>query len=500
METPLSLFIREYNVIAVFIFLGSVAFSIFFNDRKFFKFGFVLFLVLTAAYLPRNLFIFFFLLLFIVQLYSGKASAKERLIYYLFLLPFIPMSLAQKVPFPGLEQLITLNYPRALNLIVLLPIFLNMIAKPERGLFLKQADKYVILFFAYLFLLAFRATTFTNSFRIAFNLFVDYFLIYFVISRATTEIEDFEKLFESMIFIGFIFAMIGIFETIKGWNLYVALFEIPGVEGGGNFYTQRSGFLRATGPLMGPIIFGTYLYIMIGFLIFLKYVKQKVKIISFILIIGLFFFAIFCTFSRGPLLGAFVFFVIFAMLQGRKIAKALSILPIVFFLLMLSPIGETIISTLPFIGRSDQGSIEYRKILWQNSLKVIERSAWFGNDLFQDEPEIEELTKRGGNIGSGKGADIVNSYIGIALRHGLIGLALFMFLILATLLNLWRGIRSAAEEDAAILGKILFSLLVSVLVSMATVSMVSMLPIYLWLLLAFSNGYAHIIKLKRSTA
>lgn len=487
----LPLFIREYIVIAGFIIIGTFGFYFSFKKRIFLTWGRLLFLVITAACFSKNFFVFAFFLFWLTKLFIPKKTVITRIGYYLLLLPLAPPNIFQHVPFPGLEQLFTLTYPRLLHIFILLPIFMTYTKKPQKSLFSYPLDKYVVLFFLYTFIMGFRDATLTNGFRMGFNWFVDFFILYFVISRAIDESDNFKELFKPMIFVASILAIINIFETLKYWHVYSSIM-VNLSEGGRVGYLSRLGHLRAYGSFGDPIVSGTYLAVMMGLIVFLQYLSSKQHKTLLGLLMGLFFVAIFSTMSRGPLIFiALFFFVFFALIRG----KALKLIPILFamgFVFLFLPIADVTMSSLPFIGKKAQNTIEYRKILWANSIKVAKRSPLTGSNTYLEEPEMKELKKYGGKL-IGGGIDVVNSYLQILLSHGIIGIAIFVLICVATLSNLWRALFRCNCENTVVLGKVLFSISSALLVTIATVSMISFLPFYFWCIIGLCSGYTSVV-------
>jgi O-antigen ligase len=485
------LFIREYIVIAGLIIIATFAFYAFFKKRNLLKWGQLILLVLSSAYFSGNVFVTIGFLLVLLHFFMPKKSMAIKVGYYFLLLPLIPLGFSQSIPFPGLEKLFVISYSRALTLFILLPLFLSFVLHPKKGLFSLPFDKYVILYFAYIFIIGFRDTTFTDAFRGGFNLFIDFFIPYFVVSRVMTSAEDAETIFRPMMLIAFILALMAIFETLKGWHMYVSLRDISqGFTTIG--YGRRLGMLRASGSFLSPIIFGVYFSIMISFLIFLRYCAPHKKMIYFNLTAAIFFTAILCTISRGPLVSIVVFFFVFILLERKRSLRLVPIALAIIFALFLSPLSNITLSTLPFIGEKQQRTIQYRQRLWTNSLKVIKRSPLTGSNTFMEEPEIQELRKHGGAMRKGR-VDIVNSFLMIILNHGIIGVTLFALILIHSLYNLLKASFIARDEKETILCKTLFSIIMAMVATLATVSTVSFLAHYLWALFGLTAGCIHMV-------
>lgn len=491
MKSIFSVAINEYIAISGCIFVGTTLIFLTFKDRKSIGHGILLVLVLTAAYFTRNFLLFIALLFPIVRFSLSGKTTVEKIAYYFLLLPLIPMDVAQIIPFPGLQRLININYPKALNIFIILPIFLGILSNPKAVSCGHRLDKYVILYFGFLFIIEFTKNTFTNSFRHVFEQFINYFIVYFVLSRLAREPSDFNKYFKFAIHISVILALVGIVEVVRTWRLFGTMYTLPNLEVRNTIYAMRHGLLRACAS-MNNIGFGLFLSMSIGLSIFVMYFNRYFKNKYFFAIISLLFIAMLCTFARAPIVMLFVFLALFNLLVKKWRFKTILVVGVLAVALSVSPIGKKVVSALPFIGKEEQGSVKYRQLLLKKSIIVIKRSPFIGNADFQDEPEIQELALSGGGLPGGK-VDIVNSYLGIALRQGLVGLGLFILVVWLAFLQLWKAICIDKNEDTATLGKVLLSLLVAYLVAIFTVSLLDLMQLYIWALIGLSGGYAGMI-------
>jgi O-antigen ligase len=140
--------------------------------------------------------------------------------------------------------------------------------------------------------------------------------------------------------------------------------------------------------------------------------------------------------SRGPWVGTAVMIVVFIG-TGRKAVKRLMLLALAGVLalplLAVVPGGQKVLDLLPFIGTVEAENITYRQQLIDNAMIVIQRNPWLGSFDYRSTPEMQSLTQGQGII------DIVNTYIGIALSVGLIGLMLFVCFFAAVLLGIRKG-------------------------------------------------------------
>ena len=159
-------------------------------------------------------------------------------------------------------------------------------------------------------------------------------------------------------------------------------------------------------------------------------------------------------------------------------------------LLSVLPGGEKVINLLPFIGTTEKGNIDYREKLIDNSMIVIERNLWFGSRDFLDTPEMEAMRQGQGII------DIVNSYIAVALKTGVVGLALFGGFFLVTLTGIFRAMRSLADRDGEtyVLGRMLLATLLATLLIIFTVSSIAFIPLVYWSLAGMGVAYVQMVR------
>jgi O-antigen ligase len=146
---------------------------------------------------------------------------------------------------------------------------------------------------------------------------------------------------------------------------------------------------------------------------------------------------------------------------AKRLAGGLTALAVLFALMYVSPLKESVLDRLPFIGTADQETVEYRRVLAEVSWTLIQQNPFFGDPFVAS--RMESLRNGQGII------DIVNGYIYTALFNGLVGLAL---LVGFSLLALFRGFaafrQSNDDRDARTLGAALLASMVAALVYVAT--------------------------------
>lgn len=157
------------------------------------------------------------------------------------------------------------------------------------------------------------------------------------------------------------------------------------------------------------------------------------------------------------------------------------------------PGGERIINLLPYVGENENENIEYREQLIANSLIVIKRNLWFGSVDYMETPEMEAMRQGEGII------DLVNTYIQVALKAGLVGVALFASFFGFVLVGIYRAMRTIGdrEDEIYLLGRALLAALAGTLLIIFTVSSITIIPVVYWSLAGLGAGYPQLVKTRR---
>lgn len=441
--------------------------------------------ITTIAFLLPTFWLFIIAAILFLNLYA-KRQETDPITLYLLLICVIP-PLGQDIPgFGIINYFFTLNYVRLLSLVILLPAFITLLHKHDT---LRPSatlpDKLLLSFLLLTIGLQLRDTTITDTLRQAFYAFVDVFLPYFVISRSLRTLQQFRSTITALLFSASISAVIGGFEYLKHWLLYVTMsanWQI--IE---RFaYLDRGYSLRATASYGGgPIAFGYGMAIAIGLYFYCSdfiHIHSARRNALLILLMGLF-----ASLSRGPWVGAACMFLVF-LATGQHATQRmvrwgmLSVLAL--FLLPFIPGGEKLINLLPFIGHVDTGTIDYRQQLFHNGFIVIQRNLLFGSVNVLKTPEMLSMRQGQGII------DLVNSYLEIALFYGMVGLSLFSMFFITLLLRINRARRHFANmSESAILGRSLLATLSGILVIIATVSSVGIIPTLYWIIGGIGMAY-----------
>jgi O-antigen ligase len=285
-----------------------------------------------------------------------------------------------------------------------------------------------------------------------------------------------------------VLSAIGFFEFAKYWLLYVPLEHVLDVRWGYGNYQPRGANLRAQGSTGHPIALGYV--IAVGFALYLYLRSSISRSLAPIWWLGLLLLllGLVAPLSRGPWVGAAAMLVVFVA-TGPAPAAGLARLGfagmLVLPLLLLAPFGHSIVDHLPFVGTVEAENVTYRQRLLEVSIQVILENPLFGGVDVNRIEAMQEL-RADGII------DVVNTYIGIALAHGLVGLTLFAAFFIAIAVTLCRSILRLQDrgDETGLLGRALLAALVGVLIIIFTVASITIVPTIYWVLAGMCTAYA----------
>lgn len=415
-----------------------------------------------------------------------------------FILMFLVPPAQARIPGFGLmNYFFDLNYVRLLALCVLLPAFFALRRRADTlGFGRTWPDKLLAAYLIMTSLLLLRETTVTDTLRQTLYQFTDVFLPYYVASRALKNLSDFKDALLAFVLAAMAMSLIGLFEFARNWLLYSALINALGMEWEMSSYLSRGGLLRASVTTGQAIALGLVISTAIGFYLFLQEgVRSRLQQrLGALLLAG----GLFAPLSRGPWIGAAAMLMVY-IATGRSAVKRLMLLALVGVLalpvLAIVPGGQKVLDLLPFIGSVDVENITYRERLLDNSLIVIQRNLWLGAFDYRNTPEMQSMIQGEGII------DIVNTYLGVALSYGLIGLAAFAGFFATALYGIRKGMRAFPNKDDEMrrLGRALFATLAGILVTIFTVSSITVIPVVYWSVAGLGVAYAQMARnLKRS--
>jgi hypothetical protein len=455
----------------------------------------------------------------------------------------------------GIDHLIALSLPRLLSLLLLLPVWLVLRSRKDVDSFGSLwPDRFLLGYLAVYLVAQFFYDTPTNALRIGIVYsFLDIFLPYYVASRTVRSMKAFKDVVSTLALMSVVLAVIAAFEWGRRWLVYNALDNALGVDWVLSSYLFRGegGGLRAQASLGHSIVFGYTMVIGLALFAFLRpemsaprvvranttnsrasgsfggrfgtslvgvFVAVPLALLSFLrpssyvpgrpalapkpttfpsvawrigaaLILG----GIIVSLSRGPWVGAAAALVVLAV-TGPEVVSRLAKLSVgvafAIALLLTTDTGQRLMAFLPFVGTVDAFNVTYRQRLFDVSLDVIAQRPFFGAVDFMNSPILQQMRQGEGII------DIVNSYLGIAMRNGLVGLGLFAGVFIMAIAGIIECLRRIKDKDSELhlLGRVLLAALVGAMVTITTVSSILAVPLLYWSLAGLALGYRRMVE------
>lgn len=415
---------------------------------------------------------------------------------YLMVMQVISQHAGLEIPVVGINKLFELNNYRILSFAILIPAAWRLMQSSDKqGIGgLTKMDVLILAYLGLQLVLLMPYESITHTMRRGFLFTIDALVLYFVVSRTCTGQRAIVETMASFCLACAIFAPLALFESVKGWLLYQGIGELWGSPTP-FAYLLRGETLRAQVSAGHSIPLGYMMAIAFGFWLYLGSRVQSAPLTIAVAIwmwVGLL-----AAYARAPWLVAVVIFFAYAALGPRGPARfftASLIAALVAGLILVSPIGERVIDSLPFVGTVDAGSVTYRQRLAEMSWQLIQQNPFFGSPFFL--LYMEDLRQGQGII------DLMNAYATIALSYGLVGLSLLLGFFFVGMWNTLRLLKSSAgpNPDLSLLGVNLIACMLGTLFMMATGGLGSSVAQLFWVLAGLAAGYAQIGQLKETAS
>jgi O-antigen ligase len=456
--------------------------------------------ITVTAFLAHNFWVYMVVTATMLLLAIPRES--NKLAMYFFLLFAIPAIPSQITGLGIIQHFFTIDYLRLLSLVILFPAFLYLRKQPDtEPLGRSLPDKLLLGYLILQILLMLTVSTFTNTLRIGvFYAFIDIVLPYYVASRSLKTLQGFRDAMMGFVLAALVLSVIGAFEFTRHWLLYASLDNVLGARWDLGDYLARGSegsAVRALGTAGQPIPFGYVMAVAIGFLLYFRKIYFKSYAYDFFLV--LLTIGLLASLSRGPWIGAATIVMVF-IATGPSPVKGfakLGLLVLLFIpLLLATDSGHKLIELLPFIGTTGAENVSYRQRLAEASIQVILQNPFFGAFDYFYSPAIQNLRQGEGIV------DIVNTYLAVGLGNGLVGLSLFAGFFLSVALAIFRGMRKLANRNDELhsLGQGLFATLLGTLVTIATVSSITIIPVIYWSVAGLGVAYARLLILAKTPA
>lgn len=411
-------------------------------------------LLLTAAvFICSNFWLF--VLIAAPTLYWGGRKDSNPIAFYLFMMNVIPW-VSVEIPTAGLgiNELFAINLMMLLSLFVLIPAVRRMRKGDAEPDVRKLATMdWVLLGYGVLQVVLFvppdlqshviLQNSFTGHLRAAFIFIVTIYLLYYVSSRSVNSRGAITDAMAAFCLACTIMAITAVFEALKHWPLYTILYSKWDPAALIDQYLTRGGSLRAEASAGHPLALGYLLAVALGFWLHLQSHLRGTahKLLVPTALCG----GLIVTFSRGPWIGAIIIYVVYALLRRKRLSElfgAAAILLIALAVIAASPLGDRIMSMLPFMGgKVGAGSLTYRELLAARCWQLILAHPFFGDQLAY--LHMQDLRQGQGII------DIVNTYLFVTLFYGFVGIALFLGFMLMGLRKAWTARAAWRHSDPA---------------------------------------------------
>jgi hypothetical protein len=454
------------------------------------------FIITCIAFVSHNFWLF--IILAAMVLLMMRREDHNLLAMHVVVVFAVPM-ISSKVPGFGLfNQLLDFDYTRLLGLTLLLPAYLlSRREVREHGEGWNFADICVLGYVLVQLGLRLSVDTLTNTLRYTLYALIDVGLPYYVASRSLRSARAYREVFMGFVLASLILGLVALFEAVKYWLLYGDVIHAMGLRWGYGNYLGRSALLRAQGPTGQPIVLGCIFVVAFGFYLGVqRYVVEHRRIwwLGLLLLVG----GLIATVSRGPWVGAFAALLVFKLAGPRAVSglvKTMVTLGLVAGVVLASPLRDAVIDHLPFIGTVEATNVIYRQRMLESSIQIILQNPWFGSSDY-----VYQLVDM--DLVIGGMVDIVNTYIGIGLANGLVGLGFFAGVFILGGGSVIMAMRRLPDPDCEerTIGQALLAALVGIAVSIATVSSITFIPLLYWLVTGLCVGYSSMVSRKLASS
>jgi len=309
-----------------------------------------------------------------------------------------------------------------------------MLRKPPRGLrFSGRYDIPFLLIFG-LELIQARGMNFTSTIRSLLSTILGMGLPYFVLTRSINRVEDFRRVMISLVYIGFVLAVIGFYESRAHLFVYQQVSNHLGM-GALSFlsFKFRAGMLRAMTSFGDSTAFSLFLAItLIAAIACRESFRSTSKFVYALLTISL---GIFVASSRNAYIAVVLGIIFFDLYRKRYVAVTgkVALLGMGYAVLLLLAEVSPYFRTMTGQTADTASTSDYRTQLLTRGMEEFHKHPYAGIDGATLLQNMHDLTQGEGIV------DFVNGYLFYALTAGISG---FIALVLAFLLPCWAMLKS----------------------------------------------------------
>ncbi len=447
--------------------------------------------ITTAAFVVSDFLLFAGISAILVFAFSRAEPAKPAI--YALLIAATP---AYDIPlkgFAGMNMLINVSLPLVVAAIVLLPTLFSAKRMKKTTKVGITADRFFLLWLLLELALATRAPTFTHMLRTGLESFLMMAPLYYGFSRYPKAFDNVRVISAAFILPVIILSALSIIEIVLSWHFYDGVIR--------NWYGQlpfgyklRGGFLRASVSAFNPLAWGFVAMSAIGvaMAVFNDRFSKFYRYAGFLILAA----GLLTSLSRGPWVGALVAIAVFIMVSRKAVTRTFQLsfgLLVAFGIASTTSFGRSILSFLPFLGESGGDTISYRQQLLSAAMEVIRENPLFGSANYLAHPKLQAMRQGEGII------DLVNVYVEIALKSGVIGVVFFIGIFLSTLAALRNAMKSARNYNPklALYCQAYFATIAGMMVAISTTSNIGQIPLFSWSFLGVGIALARIEKAQR---
>ena len=458
----------------------------------------VWFVVTTLAFVSNNFWIYC-LTAFPVMFWAGKRDPNPVALYALLFQVIPPVTF--ELPAIVINRIFGINNYRLLSMAVLIPGIWRLAQATARaraeekkmGTLQHRSVDYSMLLYLLLFLqlgLELPYEDFTNTIRRGTLFMLDYFVLVYLTARSCNTAPRLKEVVATFCLTCALFIPAAVFEAGKGWLLFTGLANVWGAYMPFT-YLMRGDALRAQVSTGHSLSLGYLLSVGFSFWLMLasEFSSQRTRVLGFAAL----WVGMFASFARASWVASVLSYISYCFLRTgglKQLLKAFLLLVPVVGVGLMTPYGQRIAQSLPFIGTVDAANVVYRQKLGEASWDLITQHPWFGDPFFMR--HLEFLRQGQGII------DLVNVYAFFAMEFGIVGLILFLMPYLLGLRSSWTYSRrlEAINPTFASFGMGLLSAMVGSAFFLYTGAFDGVTPIVYYLLIGLAAGYAGVARIE----
>ncbi len=383
------------------------------------------------------------------------------------------------IPVVGINQLFELTNYRLLALVLFVPWLWRNAASREPGI--TVIGLFLLMYFAIKLVPMIPYETATSTVRRAALFWLDSAVLYLVAARVCNSKQKIVDVMATFCIVCAMLAVLSAFESLKTWALYAGIGQKWGLNTSGT-YLFREGALRSSVSTGHALGLGYFMGIGFGFWLYLSSSIKSWTVRG--LGYGWMWVGLLAAYSRAPWLMTVLLLFLYLLLSPggtTRFMKAVGIAAIVGVGALMTPLGEKLINTLPFIGTVESENVIYRQQLAEATWKLLKLNPLFGDPFVF--AQMEHMRNHQGIV------DLVNAYAAIALFHGLFGLVGYIGFQAIPFVRAWRAARHTrtSDPDLSLLGANLLACMLATVFFEITSGFMWMMFIFVGMLVAYAK-------------